>query len=591
MSRNVYCVLSATIVLLCANVVIAAPVCMVKDIAPDAENSFPDFLVDLDGVLYFSAMPASLADRQLWKSDGTLTGTVMVSAMNPGWELVAMNGYIYFRADDGINGSELWRTDGTTTEMVANINTYGSSGSSPTNLHVVGNTLFFAADDADTPAQAGDHGRELWKTDGITTTLVADITPGTGDTYFDRQTDMGGQLYFHAQDTENNLYVSDGTTTTNLTGAMGLTWVDWPLTAANNTVFFVAGEDQYGVEIYATDGTVPGTALLKNINTTVNPTPPPNDMDAWPQPLRSAGILAYFGAFQDAGPAGIYRSDGTPAGTYRLRNDVTLSWEIQGMDAGVAYFGGDDGSGTGIELWRTEGSDATTQLVRDIYPGTDSSGPGFFANVDGTLFFSADDGVNGLELWMSDGTETGTVMVADINPGSSGADPRYMTDVGGRLFFRATDGVNGTELWAACPDAIVDTPSVDFANHGVGAPSDPIEVTLTNEGLWEMNFVGLGAYLSGGDTAEFTVSDVLLDPDPIVPGESRTIEIIFNPGASGTFATDLIIETDDPDEPLITIPVTGDSVEMPVAWWPGAIALALIGGAVLRRRNNKRFSN
>ena len=68
---------------------------------------------------YISApQPASLADRQLWKSDGTLTGTVMVSSMNPGWEIVAMNGHVYFRADDGGGaGSELWRSDGTTTEM------------------------------------------------------------------------------------------------------------------------------------------------------------------------------------------------------------------------------------------------------------------------------------------------------------------------------------------------------------------------------------------------------------------------------------------------------------------------------------------
>ncbi len=79
---------------------------------------------------------------------------------------------------------------------------------------------------------------------------------------------------------------------------------------------------------------------------------------------------------------------------------------------------------------------------------------------------------------------------------------------------------------------------------------------------------------------------MLLNPDPIAPGESRTIEIIFNPGTADTFSTNLVIETDDPDEPLITIPVTGNSVQMPVAWWPGAIALALIGGAVLRRKRN-----
>ncbi len=502
MFKNQYVVLFVAAWLLCATVASAAPVCMVKDIAPDGDHSFPDFMVDLDGVLFFSAQPATMANRQLWKSDGTLTGTLMVSSMNPYWEIVAMNGWVYFRSDDGGGaGMELWRSDGTTTEMVADINTYSNSGSNPSNLHAIGNTLFFAADDADVTPQPGDHGKELWKTDGVTTTLVADITPGTDSTYFDRQCDMGGQLYFHGQNTENNLYVSDGITTTNLTGAMGLNWVDWPLTAANNTVFFVAGDDQYGVEIYSTDGTVPGTALLKNINTTVNASPPPDDMDAWPQPLRSAGTLAYFGAFQDAGPAGLYRSDGSPAGTYRLRNDITLGWEIYGMDGGVAYFGGDDGSGTGIELWRTEGSDATTQLIKDIYPGSDSSNVGFFAHTGDTIFFSAEDGVNGNELWMSDGTEAGTVIVADINPGVSNGDPRYMIDVGGRLFFRANDGVHGTELWATCPDAVLDHAAIDFGSHEPGFPSDPIIITLTNEGLWEMNFVGLGAYLSGGDAA------------------------------------------------------------------------------------------
>ncbi|MGF1489225.1 MAG: ELWxxDGT repeat protein [Prochloraceae cyanobacterium] len=38
-------------------------------------------------------------------------------------------------------------------------------------------------------------------------------------------------------------------------------------------------------------------------------------------------------------------------------------------------------------------------------------------NVNGTLFFTADDGKNGRELWKSDGTLSGTTLVADLNPG------------------------------------------------------------------------------------------------------------------------------------------------------------------------------
>ena len=43
--------------------------------------------------------------------------------------------------------------------------------------------------------------------------------------------------------------------------------------------------------------------------------------------------------------------------------------------------------------------------------------------VGDTLFFTADDGVNGNELWKSDGTEAGTVLVKDINPGSGSSSP------------------------------------------------------------------------------------------------------------------------------------------------------------------------
>src|SRR5262249_56515306 len=122
---------------------------------------------------------------------------------------------------------------------------------------------------------------------------------------------------------------------------------------------------------------------------------------------------------------------------------------------GTLFFTANDGV-NGTELWKSDGTAAGTVLVKDIRPGNSpygfplSSSPRNLTAVGDELFFSANDGISGLELWKSDGTATGTVLVKDIRPGSSsygyayGSNPQHLTAVDGQVCFADNERGTGT---------------------------------------------------------------------------------------------------------------------------------------------------
>jgi ELWxxDGT repeat protein len=121
--------------------------------------------------------------------------------------------FLYFNADDATHGTELWRTNGTTTELVMDINTgtSGADGSDPSDFAALGDYLYFAATDA-------THGEELWRTNGTTTELVQDINTGTSGADSSNPSDftpLGDFLYFRATDATHGreLWRTDGTVT------------------------------------------------------------------------------------------------------------------------------------------------------------------------------------------------------------------------------------------------------------------------------------------------------------------------------------------------------------------------------------------
>ena len=102
----------------------------------------------------------------------------------------------------------------------------------------------------------------------------------------------------------------------------------------------------------------------------------------------------------------------------------------------IVYFLYNDGS-IGAELWRSDGTEDGTYLVKDIAPGWESSNPKQMTPIGDRLFFTADDDETGDEVWISDGTESGTVLVANVNQNPYSSGPVEYVKLGNLIVFAA----------------------------------------------------------------------------------------------------------------------------------------------------------
>jgi ELWxxDGT repeat protein len=189
--------------------------------------------------------------------------------------------------------------------------------------------------------------------------------------------------------------------------------------------------------LWRSDGTAEGAAFLTPLTQITQ--------------LTAVEGLLFFASSDAEHGTELWRSDGTEAGTFRVKDvapgTASSAPAIAGAVNGTLYFTANDGL-HGVELWKSDGTEAGTMLVDDIGPGTFSSNPQNFAVADGKLWFAANDGLRGTELWSTDGTPEGTVLAADIAPGSAASEPKELTPADGALFFSAVTLDAGRELWA-----------------------------------------------------------------------------------------------------------------------------------------------
>jgi uncharacterized repeat protein (TIGR01451 family) len=425
---------------------------MVKDIYPGSEDSYTGLgvvITGMDGIAYFPAEDGTHG-HELWRSDGTITGTVLVKDIYPekdgsyAQSLMPVGGTLYFAAEDNVHSTELWKSDGTEagTILVKDINTWGGSADLEA-LTAIGDRLVFKAFE-------GTHGRELWMSDGTEagTTMIKDINPGAPSSYPHGFTDLAGAFFFKATHDVYGyeLWKSDGTeagTTLVKDINPGSEQSDpWEFTVIGNIFLFRADDGSHGYELWKSDGTEAGTILVRDIV--------PGSTSSHPNSLVAVAGTLFFRADVSGYGYELWKSDGTEAGTVLVKDiypgsSSSYPGDLTNVD-GTLFFSANDGS-YGTELWKSDGTEAGTVRVRDIAPGSASSYPWMHTVIDGTAFFAAEDGSNGRELWKSDGTDAGTVLVKDINPGGGGSDPRFAAQVDGTLFFSADDGTHGEELW------------------------------------------------------------------------------------------------------------------------------------------------
>jgi len=420
----------------------------------DIDNLFvTSFASGSDRHLYFIAETDEFG-RELWTSDGTEEGTFMLVDSKPGEEdgfrssrdvnFHDVGAQLMFAGFDDINGRELWKSDGTTegTSLVKDINTQSEDirlRSSPISFQ---NQTFFATDEG------------IWQTNGTSenTSLLLESESTFGIQVFNDQLVYTAD---HPNTNQRTIWLSDGTAggsqpLLDSAEAAGLTVTVYQnRPQINGTLFFSGRTSELGWELYKTDGTAEGTALIKDIY--------PGDGDG-ARILDETDYLVldntlYFQGTTPIQGRELWKTDGTEAGTVAITdiNPFGDSFPRNFVEIdGTIFFSAVDGT-SGRELWKTDGTTEGTELVKDIFPGgLGVSSNDDFVNYQGTLFFAANDGEHGRELWKSDGTEQGTVMVRDIYPNTNNftrsSIPRNFIVYNDQLLFTANDST-GRKIW------------------------------------------------------------------------------------------------------------------------------------------------
>ncbi len=347
---------------------------------------------------WFNTVPGSV----LWRTAGTVPSTNSIPGVQVTFtDLVTFAGRVFFDGYTPALGEELYAWNDALGAPVLVKDVFPGNGGTITNLCVVGNRLFFAAQEAS--------GNNLWITDGTTAGTQQVWQNTLGGNLFNLRA-VGRRLMFDLGSSPGAMLASDGTA--GGTTVVGIVGQNHEKVAVGNRLFF-AGEPNgagTGLELCVTDGVT--ITLVKDIK--------PGSDSSNPYALCAFGNGVLFVA-----------------------------------DNGVH----------GFELWKSDGTTAGTQLVVDLLPGPasgcprhDGGGNGYAGFVHAEpaaarAVFAGTNGNGGMELWRTDGTAIGTVLHGELQPGALGSFPARPVRAGAQLVFAATQteapaSPTGRELFA-----------------------------------------------------------------------------------------------------------------------------------------------
>ena len=415
-----------------------------------------------------------------------------------------------------------------TPELLLDINPTGSSVTQKIAIYNFNGTGYFAADD-------GVHGTELWQTDGSTqgTVLFKDLREGAEGSLPHSFCSLNNKLLFGANDNSGyeELWISDGTAQGTVALKAISTNLSKPsyinsITDMGNQAFFIADDGLHGSELWVTDGTTEGTRMVKDIEPAANVGA--LFLSSMPTVLDNK---IYFKAKESVHGCELWVSDGTEAGT-KLVKDINPgnangfypgSSPVFTVMNGKLYFRGIDAL-HGDELWVTDGTEAGTNLVKDINPGAAFSMGWEIFQYNNKLYFNAYNGdpAIGWELWSSDGTTDGTQLFKDVNTNTNpgGSDERSFCEYNGKLYFfgQYEIGSDGqvSQLWVTNGTATGTVPVAEMPKKNYFSG-----ITLYNGYLYFANQCQHGYQLfryGEGNTALEMVSPAAITPDGCAVG-------------------------------------------------------------------------